>query len=161
GIRRRRPRYPDGILAEPASDRARTRPQCRTAWGYSRAASDARFLDNKIVVIQTVNCGYVWGVGDTIAGDRLIAIRDDLQQSTRPYNRTVSKSDDFCEALLRFLLRIENRRQHQTESLAIRRIGTEIAKIGGRETGSVPRIGEEIGGDCSRVRIFSVGAAQR
>ena len=111
---------------------------------HSCPVPDTRFLDNKIVFIQAVDWRRVGGVDRTVASDRLVAIGMIFQHPTRPHDSTIGELGDICKALLRSLLRIQGRRQPQTEGLALCRIQTEVAEIGWREPRSIARIGEEV-----------------
>src|SRR6516164_1559213 len=113
------------IIAETAGDR----PRC----SYPRICSDGRFLDDEIILTKAVSQSSVWCVDRAVAGDRLIAIGDYLQQTARPDDCAVGDLYNIGEVLLRFLLSIEQRREQDPGSLAICRIKTYISKVSARE----------------------------
>jgi len=161
GIRRCRPRNVDRIVAETAGDRPRARSQSIPAGGYPRIGPGARFLNNEIVLAEAVDRSGVGCIDRAVARDHLITVGDDLQQPARPDNSAVGNFDDIGDMLLRFLLCLEQRRQHDSGGLAICGIESQIAEVPGRETSPIARVGEKVGDDCSRIGVEAIGAAAR
>src|SRR5215813_4678021 len=93
----RRPYYPYRIVAEAAGHRTRTRTKNGATRRHSGAAARTGGLDYEIIVAEAVNRVDVGIIGRSAAGYRLVAIRDDFQQPSRPDDGTVRQLDNVCE----------------------------------------------------------------
>ena len=66
GVGRRRPCYADRIVAEPTGDWTRGRSQRRAARRHPGTRPDARFLDNEIILAQTLDRGRTRRIGGAV-----------------------------------------------------------------------------------------------